>query len=552
LLVAVTHGSSTPLTTKTNISGYYDPDTGNMVQAASYEFKFLTTSTDHYLRISMFRHALNDTADYYAPRWDVLDGTELSIVSMLGTATVGATIGSDLFGSFDQTTWDTTIGTAKIKTAQIDNLAVGNAQIAGAAITAAKIDSLAVGSAAIQNAAVTNAKIGLLAVDNAQIANAAITTAKIDSLAVDTAQIAYGAIDYARIKDAAITDAKIDSLSADKITAGTLTGRTVQTAASGKRILLSQATDHLEFYTDASPTVPVCTIGQTLTGGTDYAIVDIDASAIAFGVHSTASSYGVYGNGDSAGVYGLTAGTYGKAVIGISIATIGIHYGGYFEVGASISPSYGIKVWNKGTFGAQYGIVGTCNSSSGYDFYASGAGANYGPFTGSHDGLIDISLTLEVGDILVDDSLIAAKNVSNTIFKNVLSTVQNQKAVVGVVAGEPSNMTIEVALDDNGNEQPDYNVPTALADLDTAVLDELMLDYKRVIFNALGEGMVNVCGENGDIEAGDYITTSNTLGKGMKQSDDVTHNYTVAKARESVTFTSPDEVKMVACIYLCG
>ena len=392
----------------------------------------------------------------------------------------------------------------------------------------------------------------LNSVDTAQIDDDAITNAKIGNLAVDTAQIAYGAIDYARIKDAAITDAKIDSLSADKITAGTLTGRTVQTAASGKRILMSQATDHLEFYTDASPTVPVCTIGQTLTGGTDYAIVDIDASAIAFGVHSTASSYGVYGNGDSAGVYGLTAGTYGKAVIGITTATIGIHYGGYFEVGASISPSYGIKVWNKGTFGAQYGIVGTCNSSSGYDFYASGAGANYGPFTGSHDGLIDISLTLEVGDILVDDSLIAAKNVSNTIFKNVLSTVQNQKAVVGVVAGEPSNMTIEVALDDNGNEQPDYNVPTALANLDTAVLDELMLDYKRVTFNALGEGMVNVCGENGDIEAGDYITTSNTLGKGMKQSDDVTHNYTVAKARESVSFTSPDEVKMVACIYLCG
>jgi hypothetical protein len=38
----------------------------------------------------------------------------------------------------------------------------------------------------------------------------------------------------------------------------------------------------------------------------------------------------------------------------------------------------------------------------------------------------------------------------------------------------------------------------------------------------------------------------------MKQSDDVIHSYTVAKAREAATFSSPTEVKMIACIYVSG
>jgi hypothetical protein len=70
--------------------------------------------------------------------------------------------------------------------------------------------------------------------------------------------------------------------------------------------------------------------------------------------------------------------------------------------------------------------------------------------------------------------------------------------------------------------------------------------------NSLGEGQVNVCGENGDIEIGDLIVTSSIRGKGMRQSDDIVRNYTVAKSREAVTFSSPTEVKTIACIYLCG
>jgi hypothetical protein len=68
----------------------------------------------------------------------------------------------------------------------------------------------------------------------------------------------------------------------------------------------------------------------------------------------------------------------------------------------------------------------------------------------------------------------------------------------------------------------------------------------------LGEGLINVCGENGNIEIGDFITTSSIPGKGMKQSDDLMRNYTVAKSRENVTFSSPTEVKLIACTYHCG
>lgn len=35
--------------------------------------------------------------------------------------------------------------------------------------------------------------------------------------------------------------------------------------------------------------------------------------------------------------------------------------------------------------GSAYGVLGQSDSTSGYDFYAGGAGTNYGPFTGAHE-----------------------------------------------------------------------------------------------------------------------------------------------------------------------
>ena len=51
----------------------------------------------------------------------------------------------------------------------------------------------------------------------------------------------------------------------------------------------------------------------------------------------------------------------------------------------------------------------------------------------------------------------------------------------------------------------------------------------RVYVNSVGEGGVWVINTNGSLESGDYITTSEVPGYGMKQDDDLLHNYTVAK-----------------------
>jgi hypothetical protein len=83
-------------------------------------------------------------------------------------------------------------------------------------------------------------------------------------------------------------------------------------------------------------------------------------------------------------------------------------------------------------------------------------------------------------------------------------------------------------------------------------LEELQTTYKVVQVNAVGEGQINVCGENGNIQAGDLIVASSIPGKGMRQLDDIVRSITVAKARESVSFSEPTEVQLIACIYLGG
>ena len=66
------------------------------------------------------------------------------------------------------------------------------------------------------------------------------------------------------------------------------------------------------------------------------------------------------------------------------------------------------------------------------------------------------------------------------------------------------------------------------------------LGDNRVIVNSLGEGAMWVVNTNGNLSSGDYITTSNVVGYGQKQNDDILHSYTVAKITMDCDFNPPD------------
>jgi len=63
----------------------------------------------------------------------------------------------------------------------------------------------------------------------------------------------------------------------------------------------------------------------------------------------------------------------------------------------------------------------------------------------------------------------------------------------------------------------------------------------RIFINSLGEGAVWVVNTNGNLESGDYITTSNVAGYGQRQDDDILHNYTVAKITMDCDFNPPQQ-----------
>jgi hypothetical protein len=173
------------------------------------------------------------------------------------------------------------------------------------------------------------------------------------------------------------------------------------------------------------------------------------------------------------------------------------------------------------------------------------------PFTGVHE--LESAVEFEIGDIIVDDVLLARINISNTVFRGALSTGANQKGVIGI-----ASLCVDRNIsDETPAEAPTEEVSHGMSSglftptIEVADTEEWRLEYKLLV-NALGEGQINVCGEGGTIEKGDLIVTSSMPGKGMKQADDIVRSITVAKARETVTFSSPTEVKQIACIYMCG
>lgn len=177
------------------------------------------------------------------------------------------------------------------------------------------------------------------------------------------------------------------------------------------------------------------------------------------------------------------------------------------------------------------GVASTANVES---FYANIGG--YGPFTGSHEALIPKNLVIEPGDIICDDELFHIANISNAIGTAYVPNKAFDERVRGVyIANKPLRA---------------YQKPASL--IDRLDVRKIAKKYNLISFNAVGEGVMNVCGQNGNIEPNECICSSDMKGKGMGQKTKIANGATVAINRFPVKFDNPRQVKQVAVIYVKG
>ena len=268
--------------------------------------------------------------------------------------------------------------------------------------------------------------------------------------------------------------------------------------------------------------------------------------------------------GTAAGVAGFANNTYGVSATGkrgiLAIGNDGIGVNAF-------STSGDIAVYGSSS---GVGVAGaTSNTSGEWGLYTSDkakiGGAVY-PFTGAHIGFsTDTSIVL--GDIV---ATVATKAIDiSQSYVELISTVSlMDKRVYGVCSQVTNDIEEYVKTDSYFNvvtrDADGSEVYTPIEEYIPYTTKLLVEKYKRVSINALGEGMMNVCDANGDIENGDYICSSGVSGKGMKQGDDLLHNYTVAKSLEDVVWDNEvagengcyevdgHKVKMVGCTYHCG
>lgn len=282
-------------------------------------------------------------------------------------------------------------------------------------------------------------------------------------------------------------------------------------------------------------------------------------------VNADSKPNAVYAYQNSLSVYGLfaknTAFGGGTMEVTSNGGFTGQFLNSSFSAG-SFGPFVAVNAQNTGS-GGGHGQVGVSLAGGGYAFRAVDggfydvSGDGYNPFTGRHDGMILKDVPYVLGDIVVDKRVIVA-GLSDSFTEVALASYRNQPGAIGVVAKVLDEWYVPAAFVDieasrlaqEGHvSAPDDPMAPLVTTHDVA---DYHNDYDMVNINAVGEGSINVCGENGSIAVGDLIVTSSIPGKGMKQTDDVVRSYTVAKAREAVTFDSPGDIKRVACIYLCG
>ena len=98
----------------------------------------------------------------------------------------------------------------------------------------------------------------------------------------------------------------------------------------------------------------------------------------------------------------------------------------------------------------------------------------------------------------------------------------------------PTGYVKKNTFDEFSNSHPDYIYVSQ-----SIVYEGDVEDRRQNLHNiaALGDAIIRVNNQGGNIEIGDYLTSSNTGGVACKQDDDLLHNYTLAKSTQNVNFS---------------
>ena len=426
-----------------------------------------------------------------------------------------------------------------LSTAQVANLAITTGKLADEAGTAAKIATNAITATKISDGAVETAKLASGAVTAAKITAGTITASEIATGTITATQLAAGSVTAGKIDALAVTAAKIAS---SAITAGKISAGAVGASAIAANVIT------VDKLTSSSASISTGLLFG-LGGG---ASINSVPAAVVGETSSSTSAGGIFAS--RASPVGIAAANTGSGAAYYAV----VAYGGMTYSGGNYTNATGVGALGVGTAGGYF------NYNSSKDVYLANANysvdatgniyttGSYLPFTGAHESILDNSETIELGDIVVDVSVVDKKGLSDVVTKVEASSSANQKTVLGVYAEDAPSAYVSPTLADESKINDEISGVSRREYALKSEHESLMEDHKIVYINAVGEGLINVTGESGNISAGDLIVTSSTSGKGMKQSDDIIRSYTVAKARENISFDSASDTGQIACIYLCG
>lgn len=329
--------------------------------------------------------------------------------------------------------------------------------------------------------------------------------------AITSRTIATGAITADAIAANAITVDKIDATNL-AVLDGTF--GTLKTNETTTRVQITDADNELRCYVNGSL---IASMGANVVSNAAFLLV---AAPVA--------SNGAWYPAQFLN-YSTTGGDLGTGGGSLACASVG-GYAAQFTTSAT-GAAAAINAANTGTGGGA-GQIGRSAALGGWSFYDVD-GSGYGPFTGAHDGVLRKAEMPEPGDIMCDGDVIG-RQLSDVMTIVARCTSANQPAL-GVFVRR-------------------YAISDAVTppSMRSANLQGFAAGHDMAVINSLGEGCINVCGQNGNIAKGDLIVTSTVPGKGMRQADDIVRSYTVARAREAVTFASPTATAQIACIYLSG